>query len=415
MRAVSIRLSQFAHTMERALPGAPFDTVLPWRRRVVRIGGVAVVARPAAVRVLIAPENSAGQGTAWAHALNEVPGVTATNLMIRSDDDRWNFPAGHVVTSAIAAHEPWQRAQLREAERFTHVIFESGRGFGAETDRMAQQVRRLRDHGVRVMMMWHGSDIRDPVEHMRTERFSPFAHLGEHQVAMLTKRAARNREIVDALGLDEFVSTPDLMKDAPRATWVPIVVDCEAWGTAAKTAARFDQRPIVVHAPSSGPMKGSQMVRDTAHRLHDEGLIEYREANGLAHSRLREFYARADVVLDQFAVGSFGVASVEALAAGRLVIANVSAQIRETAEATGSRLPIVQADPETLESVLRDVVSEPDQYREIAASGREYARAVHDGRLSARTLHRSFTVEDAQTGHGRMDGCPPPSNEGETA
>jgi hypothetical protein len=69
------------------------------------------------------------------------------------------------------------------------------------------------------------------------------------------------------------------------------------------------------------------------------------------------------------------------------VIAHVSDQVREHVRtATGRVLPILQATPDTVELLIRDIVRDPAGYRERAADGADFVRAVHDGRRSAEVL-----------------------------
>ena len=91
-------------------------------------------------------------------------------------------------------------------------------------------------------------------------------------------------------------------------------------------------------------------------KLHDEGLIDYRPSRGVAASEMPRLISGADVLLDQFRIGSYGVAAVEAMFAGRVVVGHVSHKVRKIIrEETGSQVPIVEATPETLETVLRDI------------------------------------------------------------
>ena len=98
-------------------------------------------------------------------------------------------------------------------------------------------------------------------------------------------------------------------------------------------------------------------------------------------------FAAADIVLDQFRLGSYGVAACEAMASARVVVGHVLPAVRERVrEATGLELPIVEATPDTLAAVLEELISDPEGARRIAARGSEFVEAVHDGRASARAL-----------------------------
>ena len=111
---------------------------------------------------------------------------------------------------------------------------------------------------------------------------------------------------------------------------------------------------------------------------------------GVAAEQMPEVYGTADIVLDQFALGIYGVAACEALAAGRIVVSHVGEFTRDAVrDRTGLRLPIIEARADRLDAVLRSVVAERERYRALAASGPEFVRTVHDGRRSAQVLAHS--------------------------
>lgn len=90
-------------------------------------------------------------------------------------------------------------------------------------------------------------------------------------------------------------------------------------------------------------------------------------------------------MIDQLLTGSYGVAAVEALAAGRLVVGNVHPDVRDR---IADDVPIIDATPDTLESVLKDVLDDSEKYLEIAARGPEFVRKWHDGRAASAALGR---------------------------
>jgi hypothetical protein len=49
-------------------------------------------------------------------------------------------------------------------------------------------------------------------------------------------------------------------------------------------------------------------------------------------------------------------------------------------------VPIVQANPDTIVDVLRDIASRPDDYRAIAAKGPAFHARFHDGSYSVAQL-----------------------------
>jgi hypothetical protein len=124
----------------------------------------------------------------------------------------------------------------------------------------------------------------------------------------------------------------------------------------------------------------------TLERLEAEGLIELTLIQGVPSGQMPAAFARADVVLDQFRAGSYGVAACEAMAAGCIVVGQVTSQVRDAVrERTGRDLPIIDATPTTLEAVLRELAADPD-LDSRRASMIEFVHSVHDGRLAAEVL-----------------------------
>ncbi len=344
------------------------------------------------VRLMIAPANYAGQGYRWARAVEENPDVAAMN-MVYSSINPFGYPADNPVPGRIAAHSRrWQRAQYRAlVERFTHLLIEAemrplGSALGGE---VLAQAQALEARGLKIAMLCHGSDIRLPSRHAAADVWSPFHDDEWVPVASLETIVRGNLKVLEDLGAPVFVSTPGLLPDVPRAHLLPVVIAPDDW--VQETAVLERSRPVVVHAPSNPHVKGTAQIVPMLERLHDEGVLEYRSVSGVKHEEMPAVFGAADVVLDQFRLGDYGVAACEAMAAGRLVVSHVLPEAREAVEAeTGEELPIVQSTIGDLEDVLRDVVARRDHYRAQAARGPAFVRAVHDGRLSRRVLEDHF-------------------------
>jgi glycosyltransferase involved in cell wall biosynthesis len=116
-------------------------------------------------------------------------------------------------------------------------------------------------------------------------------------------------------------------------------------------------------------------------------LIEYRRVEGVPSQEMPALYRNADIVLDQFRLGDYGVAACEAMAAGRLVIGHVSDEVRDRVRrSTGLELPIVESRFSSVGEVIEDVLSDRESWTSRAERGPEFVRAVHDGARSARVL-----------------------------
>jgi len=339
------------------------------------------------VRMLVGATNSAGQGHAWAQAARTIDGVGAVSFALHRKG-QFQFTDDYGVPLAWFGQPRWQRAQERHVlGAYTHVMVESLRPiFGARgfADASAD-IAALREAGIDVSLLFHGSDIRLPSRHAKRERWSPFAP-GDELTERLEQQARRHAELVESLGLPVFVSTVDLLDDVPNARWLPVAIDPVPWQQAARPLFA-GERPVVVHVPSNPQLKGTREIDAVLTGLHERGEIEYRRVTGVPHDRMPEVIGAADIVVDQLRIGLYGVAAAEALAAGRIVVSYVGDAVRHRVRSlTGREVPIVEADPDTLGDVVTGLIADRDAAAERAAAGPGFVAELHDGRRSAAAL-----------------------------
>lgn len=347
----------------------------------------------APVRLFVGPANFAGQGTAWARAAEaNLAGVSARAMAVRELTMR--FDTDYEIDPHVLTLPEWAEAQDRYLrEQYTHVLIEAmqpvtGCRYG---QRVSDEIQPLLDAGLSIALIAHGPDVRVPSVHLASTRWSPFDDDWDVMptVEVLEQRTQRNVDSMLAFDGPTYVSTPDLLDYVPDARWCPVVVDTERWAAPpdAVTVGESGRAPVVVHVPSHSRLKGTHLIDAPVSELARAGVIDYRRRSGVDLADMPALYARADIVLDQFALGSYGVAACEAMAAGRVVVGHVNDSVRGyVREATGLDLPIVQCEPDTIEQCLRALVNDPERMRSAAQAGVRFVREVHDGRRSARVL-----------------------------
>lgn len=386
-----------ARWASRVLPDSLLARLLPgelgWNPVDMHVATATATAPKSKVRVLIGPVNSAGQGFRWARAVeHHLPGVGAVSLMTtNSARAQFDFPVDvRVPESGFVFASGWQRRQRAAIEeQFTHVLLESGSfAYGSVPGRDPIDIaKELSARGPRIALLWHGSDIRLPSAHAEIEPDSPFGVTGKYPAgptAILEANARRRMRFVTDTDFPVFVSTPGLLS-VPRSQWLPVVVDVEQWESEEAPLRR--RVPVVAYVPSNSPMKGDASIDEQLIALADEGIISYRRLEGIPARQMPEVYRSADIVLDQFRLGDYGVAACEALAAGRVVIGHVSAQNRERVlSLTGYDLPIVESRFVDVAKTIRAILEDREWYALHAQHGPAFVRSVHDGAASAQAV-----------------------------
>ena len=343
-----------------------------------------------AVVLGIGPANSAGQGWAWARAAERhLHGVQSCVVAVRNG--KYDYPSDiPVARTAFARDTTWQTAaSLAAGATWTHAIFEAGRPiFGTLNGRdFRGDADLLRRAGVKVGLAMHGSEIRDPRLHAANHAWSPFADPDEPNTKRLQRGCDVLLPLVRAFDGPVFVSTPDQLDYLPEATWLPVAIDTDRWRPG--PAVLEHRVPLVVHAPSTPWLKGTEQVQAVLQPLADAGRIELRLVTGMRPAQAAELIRSADVVVDQVLLGLYGVLACEAMSAGRLVLGNVGERLRSRVP---DEVPVVEVTPADLGQVLERFLLDPAAAREVAAKGPAFVEKFHDGRYSSEVLAEFLTI-----------------------
>lgn len=347
-------------------------------------------------RLLIGPLNTAGQAHRWAVAADRLPGVAAKSLNVerRSTGVAYGYETDWFLSRA--AQLRGMRPYREQVLGLTHVLVESGRAIVDEIfdHTSLDDLPLLREHGVEVALLIHGSEMRDLRQHAETYLHSPFRGEWDEHWHRMQATVARTRTVVEAFDGPVFVPTHDMLDFVPESTLLPIVVDVDRF-TVGPGSSRMPvlerEQPVVIHAPTNPRLKGTESVERVLHRLENEGLVSYRKLQGVPNEQMPRFLADADIVIDQIVLGNAATLTAEATAAGRLVVGHLSPAVRNRMAAFDPEAhppPIVEADPDTLEEVLREVLDDRAAYARLAAQGHTWARRNHDGTRAAEILRK---------------------------
>jgi hypothetical protein len=173
---------------------------------------------------------------------------------------------------------------------------------------------------------------------------------------------------------------PDLMWTLPaRAQFLPHPgVDLTDWRPV--RVERRD-RPLVVHAPSERRIKGTAYVEAALERLRAEGVaFDYELVEGMTRTDARKVYERADLLVEQLLLGWYSNLAIELMALGKPVVTYIRDEdLRFVPEEMRRQLPVIDATPDSVYSVLRTWLTERrDELPEVGRAGRSYVERFHD-------------------------------------
>ena len=245
-------------------------------------------------------------------------------------------------------------------------------------------VRLLRTPGV---VEWQGSEIRIPeVEFADNPAYTYAWEHGyefrgietlRHSSSVQRRFAHAGFEPVAAPGMVQYVLPEyrERMSVIPRGI---ILDDFEVHLPDVRSA-----RPRIVHAPSSPNAKGTPSIVAAVQQLRSSHDFDFVLLHDVPREQALAEIARADIFVDQMILGDYGMAAIEAMAQGKPVVCHVKPAVRAR---YADSLPIVEATPDTVASVLDGLLTDGERRRLLGQAGRQYVEEEHDAMKRAAAL-----------------------------
>lgn len=135
-------------------------------------------------------------------------------------------------------------------------------------------------------------------------------------------------------------------------------------------------------------IKSSHVYLPLVERLREEGFqLELIEPEGIPNKEVRYLQVQADIFLDMLTFGWFGANAREAMMLGKPVICFLRPEWLDSARIEIpeyiDELPVVSATPQTVETVLRELIANKDMRFEIGRRSREFAVKWHSAEAGA--------------------------------
>ena len=271
---------------------------------------------------------------------------------------------------------PWEFGRLAAIARGFVYVGADGFLLSGVDDR-EWEFGFLRRHGLHLVCLFTGSDIRSPVLMRRFQAETGLetivTYLDQVSPAFATvaydEKRKRTAAVADRHANVIFNAAVDQLSYLKRATepFPYCFPDEDLFLSDAKHAAPGPR--IVVHAPSSPIIKGTQVVRAAVQRLKTEGYdFEYRELIGVPHAEVIASLRQAHIVLNEFYAFVPGVFGVEAMASGCALLTRADESI-ETDLPAGANSAWIVTTAADIYANLRWLLDHPREIAPQAAAG----------------------------------------------
>lgn len=160
-----------------------------------------------------------------------------------------------------------------------------------------------------------------------------------------------------------------------------LCIDVDMWRPSKKHSSKSSVIKIA-HAPNHRGFKGTEFIIQVVEKLIKEGVnIELKLIEKMQNDAVRDYLCNeADILIEQLVCTGHGLNAIEGLAAGIPVISNLENTLYTQQFRRWSFLdesPIVSADPESLEKVLKRLVCDVDLRKSLGEAGVKYVRKYH--------------------------------------
>ncbi|SDK49456.1 glycosyltransferase [Sediminibacillus albus] len=230
----------------------------------------------------------------------------------------------------------------------------------------------IKQHNKQIIMHHWGSDVRLLSSALKTNPYAKAKITNEKWLA--DKLAYLSGKIPYCIVADEEMRQY-VEKFYEKVFIVPLMIDLQIYRPLEIKSDKTQQKLKIVHAPTSPAVKGTPFILEAMEKLKQEYTFEFKLIQGLSHEQAKQEYQSADLIIDQLHIGSYGLLAVEAMAMGKPVICWISEFMKEKYP---KNLPIISANPDTIEAVMKHVFNNQDQLMEIGERGRRYVELHHN-------------------------------------
>jgi glycosyltransferase involved in cell wall biosynthesis len=148
------------------------------------------------------------------------------------------------------------------------------------------------------------------------------------------------------------------------------------------------KRPTLLHIPTEPKVKGTEEIIAAVKSLKAKGMdFEFRLKRQLTQVEMYKEITDCDVYIDELKCGSHGVTAVETMAAGKPTITYIRPDL---VGLFPESLPLVNANPDTIESVLERLIANPELRDNIGHASRIYVEKYHDLNVVVADLRKIY-------------------------
>lgn len=237
----------------------------------------------------------------------------------------------------------------------------------------------------KICVTYNGCDARQKYKRIEQTEISACCHddcyNGICMDRNIEKQKARRIEKLYKKNVTMFAVNPDLLNFLPEnAVFLPYAINEE--DIVRKKEYKLNSRIKIIHAPTQRACKGTDDILtaiEKIDRLYPD-TIEFTLIEKIKHEDALKLYQEADLVIDQLRVGWYGGFAMETMCMGIPTIAYINEEdlhFIPQQMAKDCLETVINANSETLVSVLENIINNPDMLKQKHIASMEYVHNWH--------------------------------------
>lgn len=248
--------------------------------------------------------------------------------------------------------------------------------FGTSLTLDYSDLHLLKELNKKVIMQYWGSDVRMYSKAIKLNKYVKVKDMNEDSI---------KRKL-------EFISKyiPDCLVDYELAEYVKEYHSNIHYTRAAVDLNKYkfiketnNKKFLIVHAPTSPEYKGTNYILKAVNELKEKYDFDFKLVKGMSHKEAVKIYEKADLIIDQILIGSYGLFAIETMAMGKPVICWIDDFMKEKYP---RELPIISANPDNIKEKIEYIIKNKDMVEEIGIQSRKYVEKYHDVNIISKNM-----------------------------
>ncbi len=227
----------------------------------------------------------------------------------------------------------------------------------------------------KVFMEYHGSELRrKSVYESKNVYHNGFIGIEDKKSYKLQKRIAKN---VDGIIVHDQELKEQLFNFDVNVYVLPLRINTKKFEPHFPTNR---EKLLIVHSPSKRETKGTKYIVEAIKELSKVYNIEIQIVEGLPNEKAKEIFIKADIIVDQLLIGTYGMFAIECMAYGKPTVCYIREDLLDSFPEAP---PIYNANIDNIKDKLEELIVDFDIRYRIGVESRRYIEKYHDSYIIA--------------------------------